>query len=188
VDSNSPAGGEMKRASAEILTMLIPVFLILTACGNDTTGITPPVLPHDPVNEGWKAIDNYEYAYNTMDTDLLAVTLDNGFLHHLLEENWDDYNGDGVIDSTWGYNLELTFAEGYFSAYDCCEFTLTGEDQYTWPEDPSGESIAYPRSYLMRFYKINPSGQTGFTETGEFILVCKPDSSGNWHLTHLIDL
>jgi len=124
------------------------------------------------------------YAYNTLDADLLTVTLDSGFLHHLLEENWADYNGDGVIDSTWGYSLELSFAEGYFSAYDCCEFTLEGEEQYIWPDDQSGESIAYPRSYVLKFYN---TGQSGVTETGSFILVCKPDSSGIWHLTHLID-
>ena len=187
MDSNRPAGGEMKRTSAKIIAMLIPLFLILTACGNDTTGVTPPVPPYDPVDEGWKVIDNYEYAYNTMVADLLAVTLDIGFLHHLLEENWADYNGDGVIDSIWSYTTELTFAEGYFSAYDCCEFTLTGEQQYTWPDDPSGKSIAYSRSYMLVFYDLDPSGQTGFMKRGDFILVCKPDSTGIWHLTRLID-
>ncbi len=103
----------MKRASTAIVAVLVQVFLILTACGNDTTGITPP---HNPMDEGQEAIDNYVHAYNTLDADLLTVTLDSGFLHHLLEENWADYNGDGEIDNTWGYSLELSFAEGYFSA------------------------------------------------------------------------
>ncbi len=169
-------------------TVLVTISLILAACGSNAAGIITPVLPHDPVNEGWKVIDNYEYAYNTRDAALLAVTLDKGFLHHLLEEDWDDYNGDGVIDSTWDYDIELSIAEGYFSGYECCELYLEGEEQYTWPDDPSGESLAYPRSYQLKCHNFDPDqGYTGFIQNGEFILVCKPDSTGIWHLTHLIE-
>lgn len=163
--------------------------ILITACSSNATGITTPMLPHDPVNEGWKAIDNYECAYNTQDIDLLAATLDTGFLHLLLETDWDDYNGDGIVDSTWGYDLELSFAEELFSNYEYCELYLAGEEEYTWPDDPSGESIAYPRGFHLKYYNINPDQTiTGFTEVGQFILVCKPDSTGIWHLTHLIDL
>ena len=159
--------------------------LITAACGTNATGITPPVLPHDPVDEGWKAVENYEHAYNTKDADLLAVTLDSEFLHHLLEGDWGDYNGDGIIDSTWGYDMELSMAEGYFSEYEYCELNLEGDDHYTWPDDPSGESLAYQRSYYFKVYNKDP--YQGFIEAGEFLLVCKPDSTGTWRLTHLID-
>lgn len=171
-----------------ITTLLVSTLLILAACSSDPTGIIPPVLPHNPVNEGWKAIENYEYSYNTQDIYLLAATLDTEFLHHLLQEDWDDYNGDGMVDSTWGYDLELSIAEAYFSEYEYCEFTLDGDEQHSWPEDPSGESIAYPRGFQLKCYNINPDQTiTGFTETGQFILVCTPDSTGIWHITHLID-
>jgi len=163
--------------------------ILITACGSNATGVTTPALPHDPVDEGWKTIENYEYAYNTKDTDLLAATLDTGFLHHLLETDWDDYNGDGVIDGTWGYNIELSIADGYFSAYEICELYLEGEGQYTWPDDPSGNSVAYPRSYQLKCHNFDPDqGYTGFRKMGEFILVCTPDSTDTWHLTHLTHL
>lgn len=144
------------------------------------------MLPYNPVDEGWKVLDNYEYAYNTKDADLLGATLDTQFLHHLLPEDWADYNGDGVIDSTWNYELEMYFEEALFAAYTNIEFYLTGEEQYTWTEDPSGESIAFPRDFDLKAYDTDPL--TGIRETGQFILVCKPDTSNIWHLTHLIDM
>ena len=173
----------MKRTGilASILT-----FLLAAACGSGVTEIIPPVLPYNPVDEGWKVLANYEYAYNNKDVDLLAATLDTEFLHHLLEENWADYDEDGVIDSSWGYELEMEFEGALLDAYDNIEFYLTGEEQYTWPDDPSGESIAFPRDFELKAYNTDPL--TGLRETGQFTLVCKPGTNNIWHLTHLIDI
>ncbi|MCD4707475.1 MAG: hypothetical protein K8S62_07030 [Candidatus Sabulitectum sp.] len=162
-------------------TAITVVFLILTAaCSSSATGIATPVL----ADEAWKAVENYEYAYDTRDLSLLCETLDPEFLHHLLEEDWDDYNGDGTIDSNWDYDLEISLAQSLFSTCDSIDLTLTGLWYYPWPSDPSGESIAYPRHYTMEL-QINPDSI--ITETGQYTIVCRPDSTDDWRITHLID-
>lgn len=183
MDSSHQTGGMMLR----VLTIIIrlSLILILAACGSDATGIVTPVLPHNPVNEGWKAIENYKYAYNTRDANLLAATLDSEFLHHLQEQDWEDYNGDGTVDSTWGYELEMEMAQTLFSTYNTIELSLSGEDQYTWSADPTGESMAYPRDYQLKMYYSYPD--SGAVETGKFTMICRPDSTDTWYLTHLID-
>ncbi|MCK5130812.1 MAG: hypothetical protein KAR40_01505 [Candidatus Sabulitectum sp.] len=168
-----------------VLTIIITLSLILAACGSNATGIVTPVLPYNPVNEGWKAIENYKYAYNTRDANLLAATLDSEFLHLLKEEDWGDYNGDGTIDSTWGYDLEMTNAQILFSSCEAIELTLEGLWYYPWPADSTSESIAFPRNYRMKMYYSYPD--SGAVETGQFTMVCRPDSTDTWYLTHLID-
>ena len=166
-------------------TAALLVVLLLAGCGSEATGVITPVLPYNPVDEGWKALANYEYAYNTRDEELLSTTLDSQFLHHLLPEDWYDFNGDGVIDSTWNYDMEMEFEQTLFSKCETIEFILWGDSSYPWAWDPSGETIAYPRDYEMSgFY----SPDSGFVETGMYQLICKPDANGLWHLTHLIEL
>ncbi len=171
----------MSRAKTAIAVLTL---VLTAACGSSATGITTPVLPHNPVNEDWKTIDNYEYAYDTRDLSLLSTTLDTEFLHHLQEADWADYNGDGTIDSTWSYDLEISLAQSLFSTYDSIDLTLEGIWYYPWPSDPSGESIAYPGSYTMEL-QINPDSI--ITETGQYTIVCRPDSTDTWRITHLID-
>ncbi len=160
--------------------------LLLAGCGSEATGIITPVLPYNPVDEGWKVLANYEYAYNTRDEELLSTTLDTQFLHHLLPEDWDDYNGDGTIDSTWNYEYEMYSAQILFSRCEVIEFLLDGESSSQWYGDPSGESINYLRAYQMKAYSSYPDSV--LITTGDYSLICKPDTNDIWHLTHLINL
>jgi len=171
----------MKKTGKILLTT---ASLLIAACSN-SSDVAGPDQSGDPVVQGQSVIENYVAAYNSRDEALLATTLDTQFLHHLLEVDWADYDGDGIIDSTWGYDLEMTNAQILFSSYEAIELTLEGLWYYPWPADSTGESIAFPRNYQMKMFYSYPDSVT--IATGQFTIVCKPDSTDTWHLTHLID-
>ncbi len=171
----------MEKAGRILLTL---VSLLIAGC-SDSSDIAGPDQSGDPVVEGQKVVENYVTAYNTRDEALLATTLDTQFIHHLLQEDWDDYDGDGVIDTTWGYDFEMNGAQILFSNYEAIELNLEGLWYFPWPADPTGESIAFPRSYQMKLFYSYPDSCT--IVTGRYTIVCKPDSTDTWHLTHLID-
>lgn len=160
---------------------------ILAGCGNDATGIYPPVLPHSPVNAAWKAVENLEYAYNTMDLELVEATLDQNFINHLDEEDWADFDGDGIIDDSWGLDLELEWFEGLFEFADDIEMSFSGEDEYLWTEDSTGQSLELPRTFSMKVYYDNGPYQ-GTQFSGSVIYVCRPDSNDEWRIWQLFSL
>jgi len=128
---------------------------VIAGCGSDATGIYPPVLPHSPVNAAWKAVENLEYAYITMDLDLVEATLDPDFFHHLDEEDWGDYNGDGIIDTYWRMDMEMWWFEDLFDTANEIDMTFSGEDEYPWEEDSTGQSLALPRTFcVMVWFEI----------------------------------
>lgn len=151
------------------------------------TEIATPVLPHNPVDEGWKAVANLEYAFNTKDLDLLDGTLDSDFEYALPEEDWDDFDGDGIIDQSFNEEYFLQTVSIVFNGYEVIELTLSGNGEITWPEDPTGETMLYQRSYDMKAFNWVEGTQEGWRRQGETSFLCKADSTGIWHVTGVID-
>ncbi|MEN8208573.1 MAG: hypothetical protein ABFR50_04900 [Candidatus Fermentibacteria bacterium] len=162
------------------LTRVILFLILLCSCGNDTTGIYPPVLPHDPVNAAWKAVENFQFAYNTQNIDLLEVVLDSDFKHHLEEEYWDDYNGDGIIDTYWDLDIELLFIDAFFDLAGEIELTLTGEDEQTWPDDSLNWGLELPRIFDLKVHYYVGSQYEEFRISGAVSFICRADSTDEW--------
>ena len=173
------------------ISLCIPVLalalLFVAACGT-TTDLVMPVLPHDPVNEGWKAIENYQHSFNTQNTTLLDESLASEFEFLLSEEDWDDYNGDGIVDTTLTEQMYLTTISALFDSTEVIELTLTGTVENPWTGDPTGQTMQYLRSYNMKAYNWVGGQQEGWTRQGEASFLCKADSSGVWRITYLEDL
>jgi hypothetical protein len=167
------------------LVLACHILLLLCSCGSDATGVALPVLPHDPVDAAWKAVENLEYAYNTQDIDLVVATLDSDFMHHLDEEDWADYDGDGIIDTYWGPDLEEEFTEGMFDAADLVEMTLTGEDEWPWSGDSTGQSMELPRTFDLKVYCYVGGQYEGSQISGTAIFVCRPDLDDEWRIWQL---
>lgn len=169
--------------------ILIGLFMAgIAGCGSDATGIYPPVLPHSPVNAAWKAVENLEYAYITMDLELVEVTLDPDFFHHLDEEDWADYNGDGIIDEGWGLDLELEWFENLFETADAIDMGFYGDEEYTWEEDSTGQSMALPRTFCVKVWFEIGAPYQGSQCSGNVLYVCRPDSNGEWRIWHKFSL
>jgi len=160
--------------------------ILLCSCGSDATGISPPVLPHDPVDATWKAVENFEYAYDTQDIALVLATLDPDFMHHLDEEDWADYDGDGIIDTFFDLELEQLFTEYLFNAAEEIEMTFTGDDEWVWSGDTTGQSLELPRIFDLKVYWKTGSGPyQGSQVSGAASFICRPDADDEWRIWQL---
>jgi len=151
-------------------------------------GIITPVLPYDPADEGWKAVENFEHSFNMKDLALLEETLDPTFAYLLPEEDWADYDGDGIIDICFNEEYYLQTVSNVFQTYEIIEFTLYGNGETTWPGDPSGQTMQYERTYDIWVYNWAGGEPEGWRRQGEAVFLCRPDSSGIWRITRLDDL
>lgn len=160
------------------------VFFIMFLSCDSSTGIVPPVLPHSPVNQGWKAVENLEFAFNQRNSELLDETLDPSFLFFLPEEEWGDYNGDGIIDTTLTREMFISAAVSLFQRYGSVELEYTGSSETPWAGDSTGATMMYPRVYFM---EVSQGTQEGWTRNGVTTIRCRPDSSGTWQVTWIDD-
>lgn len=160
------------------------VFLLLFRSCDSSTGIVPPVLPHSPVNQGWKAVENLEFAFNQRNSELLYETLDPAFLFLLPEEEWDDYNGDGIMDSTLTREVFMSAALSLFQKYGSVELEYTGSSEIPWAGDSTGATMMYPRLYFM---EVSQGTQEGWARTGVTTIRCRPDSTDTWRVTWIHD-
>lgn len=168
--------------------MMFTAFLISLAVScNNASDLTSSITPDDEAKDsGLEILQKYQEAYTNQDLVLLTSIHDSSFLHHLLEQDWADYDGDGEIDTAFNRELELVFTETLFSNWDAFKLELSGEESYIWPEDPSGESIAFPRSSTLTMWNFFPAMEE--IEYKDYIFVCTPDSTDTWYLTHLFEV
>lgn len=169
-----------------IFIAAVAAIILAAGCGTPS-GIVTPVLPHDPVDEGWKAVQNFEYSFNTKDLILLEETLDPEFVLYLNEEDWFDYNGDGILDTVLTEEQYLQSISTLFETYEVIELDLNGEFESPWYGDPSGQTLQLVRSYQKKAYNWVGGQQEGFTVQGDYIFLSKPDSTGTWRITGLED-
>ncbi|MFO8184250.1 MAG: hypothetical protein R6U39_08760 [Candidatus Aegiribacteria sp.] len=123
------------------VTLAFPV--MLTSCDSDPQTIT--VEPSSVLLSQW------ETAWNNMDVNGIDELINSDFVHHLRESDWADYNGDGIIDSCWNEDTELTQAASTFNNADSIYYSLndfSGPTDSLWGGDSTGNS--FWRSTLLR--------------------------------------
>lgn len=163
------------RRLTEIALIFVSLLLIISGCSNN----------QEIVIEPWEILlTNLESAWITMDINALEDCFRDDFMHHLQEEDWADYNGDGVIDEYWGFEIELDFAELAFAEADSIDFSLSGGESSTWSGDSTGQSMEMPRVLTREIY--SPSDTT--LEVRPVIFICRPDTQGDWYIWQWFDL
>ncbi len=164
------------RRLTEVPLISISSLLIISGCGPGSQEI---------VIEPWETLlADLEYAWTAMDISALENCLRNDFMHHLQEEDWADYNGDGIIDEYWGLEIELDFAESAFTQADSIYFSLSGGDSFTWSGDSTGQSMEMPRVLTREIFF--PGDTT--LEVRPVIFICRPDTQGKWYIWQWFDL
>ncbi|PIE53135.1 hypothetical protein CSA37_03270 [Candidatus Fermentibacteria bacterium] len=150
--------------------------LIFTGCG---TGPDNTEAPYNPVDESWKAVENFIFAWNTRDQDLLSETLSDDFEMPLSEEDWADYNGDGIIDKSLPENIYLNVASVIFSSYSHVELLV---------DYSAGQSNEFTGDWNMKVYNIEGGEQTGWSASGETVIVCAENGSGQWNVISVTEI
>ena len=164
------------RRLTEVLGVFISLLLIISGCGSNNQEI---------VIEPWEILlADLEYSWITMDIYSLENCFRNDFMHHLQEEDWGDYNGDGIIDEYWGLEIELEFAEMCFTGALSINFSLSGGESSQWPGDSTGQSLQMPR-VLTR--EICFASDTTL-EVRSVTFICRPDSQNEWYIWQWFDL
>ncbi len=121
--------------------------------------------------------DSLERAWDDEDADLLDWCLSDDFRRNLPVDDWDDYDGDGIIDTSWSESLELQFAGILFDGTRDVLFDLTGDSAAAWPGDPSGESWIIHRAYVLTAAPDSAGGDS-LTSYGSAVMACRVDASG----------
>jgi len=179
-------------ASAKPLLITISAFLALTGClfsPDADPDPTEPPLYYSPPDSAWKVLANLQMAYVNRDHDHYMQCFRDDFEFHLLEQDWDDYNGDGIIDTYWGLDKEDEFHQAMFNGVELIELTFTGTQEYPWMGDPSGISYCLPRTFDLKVYTSigGSGGVTGYRASGSAQFICRPDEDGEWYIWQWFD-
>jgi hypothetical protein len=153
--------------------------LLLTACWNpfspgDTQSGEDQVY-HEFCDSAYKVLENLELAYKSMDLEHYLMCFREDFEFFLLEADWDDYDGDGVEDQSWGLDLEEQFHEQLFEGgiVDNITLSLSIPDPQQY-----GQGQLFQCNFDLKVYK--PDG-SGWQASGQADFLCLQDSvSGEW--------
>ena len=140
---------------------------------------------YSPADSAYKVIANMQLAYQTKNLDAYMECLHEEFEFMLLEVDWDDYTGNGVIDESWGRDIEESMTSNMFGSPDAevVDLVLEGNSETVWYGDPSGETLQLVRSFELKVYFINSSGQQdGYRAQGQAVFLCKPDADGEYQI------
>lgn len=162
-----------------VIYTALTVLLAGSAClFSPDKGEDPPESGYyTPADSAWKVLHNFQLAYETQNIDAYLDCLHEEFEFILLEVDWDDYDGDGIIDQSWGRDLEEQFTNNMFSSTDAevIELTLNGTAETYWPGDSTLTTLQLQRSFELKVYFWNDQGeQEGFRAQGSAIFLCKP--------------
>jgi len=176
------------RRNIHVRTFIISVVItavIVAGCWNpfspDTGEDPPPQQYHNPVDSAYKVLENLEYAYISRDITHYIGCFRDDFEFHLQEIDWDDYNGDGIIDTYWGIDLEEDFHILMFENVASIELTLAGTQQSPWTGDSTGLSYQLPRTFDLKVY-TDEAQSSGYIASGSALFICRPDSTGEWYI------
>ncbi len=174
-------------ARKQLALVVLALLLASTAClfspekgeGDPDPGF------YTPADSAWKVLYNFQLAYQTQNIDAYKECLDPEFEFILLQVDWDDYDGDGIIDESWGKDIEEAFTQNMFDSEDAevIELTLTGNSETVWYGDPSGETLQLVRSFDLKVYYWQPDGtQAGYRAMGNAVFRCRPDENGEYKI------
>ena len=178
----------IERSLRPVILAAAACALALSGCWNpfdpDEGDDPPPSVYYDFCDSAWKCVANLEYAYTARDIDLYLACFRDDFEFHLLQVDWDDYNGDGIDDTYWGLDLEEQFHEAMFPAVVLIELSFgSGVQWQPWSGDPTGQSLQGIYNFDLKVYTdISGPQPEGYRATGQAKFICRPDSTGEYYI------
>ena len=182
-DLHKLKGQKVRRSKFATAVVITSFILSISACWNP---FNPEKNPNPvtnqyyvPADSAWKVLENLEYSYASMDIDRYIACFRSDFEFHLLEVDWDDYTGNGVIDEYWGLALEEEYHIAMFNYVSSIDLTLSGDSEFSWSGDPTGMALALPRTFDLKVYT---DGVNGYCASGSALFICREDEAGEWYI------
>ncbi|NLP06536.1 hypothetical protein GX411_11400 [Candidatus Fermentibacteria bacterium] len=131
-------------------------------------------------DSAYKVVKNLQYAYNSRDLYHYLDCFRSDFEFHLLQVDYDDYDGDGIEDTYWGLDLEEAFHEQMFAMVYSIDLDFISNSPWqNWYGDPTGQS---QRSLYTFDLKVYTGQSEGYQAIGEAEFICRPDSTGEYYI------
>lgn len=179
-------GSAPRRLVLTLAAASVAAALAATGCWNPvnpTQGDPDTPEYYTLCDSAWKVVKNLEYAYQARDLEHYLDCFRDDFEFHLLEVDWADYDGDGIIDEYWGLDLEEQFHEAMFDFVNEIDLTLSGTSEWQWYGDSTGQSYELDRTFDLKvYYTIPGSPYEGSQASGQAQFICRPDSTGEWYI------
>jgi hypothetical protein len=178
-----------KKHKLAIVVSAVITAVIVSGCWNPFSPSTEPgedIQYHNPVDSAYKVLENLEYAYVSRDIDHYLDCFRDDFEFHLQEVDWDDYDGDGLIDTYWGLDQEEEFHISMFASSNVTsiDLSISGSSQSPWTGDSTGMSLQLDRTFDLKVYTI----ENGYHASGSALFICREDSTGEWYIWQWWDL
>ena len=167
-----------------LIVSAVVTAVIVSGCWNPFSPSTDPDPPtvqyHVPVDSAYKALENLQYAYVSRDIGHYLDCFRDDFEFHLQEIDWDDYDGDGVIDEYWGLDMEEEFHINMFNSTNVTtiDLTLSGTQESPWTGDSTGQALQLSRTFDLKVF----AEPQGFMASGTALFICREDSTGEWYI------
>ncbi len=156
--------------------------VITSGCWNPfspkTSSSPPPPQYYSPVDSAYKVLANLKYAYVSRDIGHYLACFRDDFEFHLLEVDYYDYNGDGILDTYWGLDQEENFHIHMFNNVSSIELSLDGTSQSPWTGDSTGKAQQLDRTFNLKVY----AEPQGYMASGSALFICRQDSTGEWYI------
>ncbi len=178
------------RALRNSLALAFAGVLVFSGClFSPDKGDPEPTLYYEPADSAWKVVANLQMAYENRDHAQYMACFRSDFEFHLLETDWDDYNGDGIIDTYWGIDQEDAFHNNMFNSVEDIELSFSGNVEYPFMGDTTGVSWVLTRVFDLKVYTSvgGPSGPQGYRASGDADFICRPDADGEWYIWQWYD-
>jgi len=167
-----------------LITCAAATALVISGCWNPFSPDTEPSEEesyHTFCDSAYKVLENLVYAYQSKDLDHYMDCFRDDFEFHLLQVDWDDYDGDGIIDEYWGLDLEEAMHDVMFGFVSSIDLSLSGDVQSPWTGDSTGTSLQLPRTFDLKVY-TNEAQSSGYRASGQALFICRQDSTGEWYI------
>jgi len=156
--------------------------VLLTGCWNpfspDETNTGGDQVYHETCDSAYKVLENLELAYKSMDLDHYLMCFRDDFEFHLLECDYDDYNGDGIEDTYWGLDKEEQFHESLFESGDVTQVSLNLNIPASGV--PYGDAMLFICDFQLKVYMVDVPG---YQASGQAHFFCRQDSTdGEWYV------
>ncbi len=139
--------------------LAVAAAVLAVGCGNSTTGPGEQGTPLD-------VLTTLEDAFSNRDTGMFTSVLQEGYFHTIPESCWDDYDGDGVVDSGWNAELQTELIDAFFQ--ECSEICLSIDEENASVQYLSSDEALLSFDFQLDYIGTGPDNVS---------------SGGSWSLT-----